>query len=206
MSAPAPPPAPSLSKPSPSSCNAPATARCSARSRAGALAQISRTSLRPEFPRIRPAPQRLPRIIPLNHRPRRQNDAGMPADAAPMISAGVVLSQPPTSTAASIGWLAQKLLHFHRQQIPIQHSCRLHKRFRHRERRYLDWETARLPNPAFDLLHARCGKCVWHGIRSLKVVMMPMRGLPTKSSGEYPICANRDRCPNDRRSSGPSHR
>ena len=36
--------------------------------------------------------------------PTGTTTAGMPALAAPMICAGRVLSQPPTSTAASIGW------------------------------------------------------------------------------------------------------
>ena len=44
-------------------------------------------------------PQRAVSIGPLD-----MNSAGISAEIAPMRSAGVVLSQPPISTAASMGW------------------------------------------------------------------------------------------------------
>src|SRR5258707_1773789 len=52
----------------------------------------------------------------------------------------------------------------------------------------------------------RWGKCVWHCARSLHVLMMPITGLPRKSSRAYPICSPRERWPNARRSVAPNQR
>ncbi len=50
------------------------------------------------------APTRSPRCEPVSIEPVINWIAGMPAEAAPISCAGTVLSQPPTSTTASIGW------------------------------------------------------------------------------------------------------
>ena len=49
------------------------------------------------------APTRSPRCEPVSIEPVISCTAGSPADAAPINCAGTVLSQPPTSTTASIG-------------------------------------------------------------------------------------------------------
>jgi hypothetical protein len=43
-------------------------------------------------------------------------------------------------------------------------------------------------------------------LRSFHVFRIPMTGLPANSSVPSPNCLSRDRCPNDRRSSGPNQR
>jgi len=50
------------------------------------------------------APTRTPRWEPVNMEPVMSWMAGMPAEAAPINCAGTVLSQPPMSTTASMGW------------------------------------------------------------------------------------------------------
>ncbi len=50
------------------------------------------------------APSTSPRWWPTTMGPTGTTMAGMPAEAAPMSCAGSVLSQPPTSTTASMGW------------------------------------------------------------------------------------------------------
>ena len=50
------------------------------------------------------APSRWPRCRPVLIGPVTSWIAGTPADAAPISCAGTVLSQPPTSTTASMGW------------------------------------------------------------------------------------------------------
>jgi hypothetical protein len=57
------------------------------------------------FQASEPAPRYSPRQLPRNCGPAGTYIKGMPMLTAPMISAGVVLSQPPISTAPSIGWL-----------------------------------------------------------------------------------------------------
>ena len=50
------------------------------------------------------APIRSPRKAPVSIEPETSWIAGTPAEAAPISWAGTVLSQPPISTTASIGW------------------------------------------------------------------------------------------------------
>ncbi len=50
------------------------------------------------------APTRSPRCEPVSIEPVTSWIAGTPADEAPINCAGTVLSQPPISTTASIGW------------------------------------------------------------------------------------------------------
>ena len=50
------------------------------------------------------APSRSPRWRPVIIGPATTMTAGRPAETAPMSCAGTVLSQPPISTTASIGW------------------------------------------------------------------------------------------------------
>ena len=74
---------------------------------------------------------------------------------APMTRPGVVLSQPPSSTAPSIGMAAQQLLRLHRQEIAVEHGRRLDEGLGQRHRRQLDREAAGLQHAALDVLGAR---------------------------------------------------
>jgi hypothetical protein len=66
---------------------------------------------------------------------------------APMMSAGVVLSQPPCGVAA------QQLFGFHGQQVAVQHGGGLLHRFAQTDRRHLHRKAPGLPNTALDLFH-----------------------------------------------------
>ena len=72
-----------------------------------------------------------------------------------MIRPGVVLSQPPISTAPSIGWRAQQFLGLHRQEVAIEHGGRLDERLGQRHRRQLERKSARLQHAALHVLGAR---------------------------------------------------
>src|ERR1044071_3671059 len=56
------------------------------------------------------------------------------------------------------------------------------------------WHTPRL------ISSTRCLKWVWQGLMSDQVLMIAMTGLPAESLRSYPICAVRERWPNERRS------
>ena len=62
----------------------------------------------------------------------------------------MVLSQPPISTAPSIGQAAQRFLGIHRQQVPVEHRAGLHVGLGDGERGDLDGKAARLPHAALD--------------------------------------------------------
>ena len=57
------------------------------------------------FQASEPEPSVSPCQLPRSIGPAGTKIAGMPMLIAPMIRPGVVLSQPPSSTAPSIGWL-----------------------------------------------------------------------------------------------------
>ena len=107
--------------------------------------------------------------------------AGMPAEAAPMSCAGTVLSQPPISTTASIGWA--------RIISSVSIAIRL--------RRYMLVGAAKLscteivgnsigipPASITPRLTAsiNCGALPWQGLKALPVLAMPMIGRSSASS------------------------
>ena len=57
------------------------------------------------FQTSEPEPSVLPRQLPRSIGPAGTKTKGSPADSAPMVSPGGVLSQPPSSTSPSQGWL-----------------------------------------------------------------------------------------------------
>ena len=74
---------------------------------------------------------------------------------APSSSPGVVLSQPPISTAPSIGMRAQQLLRLHRQHVAIQHAGRLQVGLSDkRQRRQLHRKAARHQDAAAHVVDA----------------------------------------------------
>ena len=74
---------------------------------------------------------------------------------APMISAGVVLSQPPMQHRAVDRLAAQQLLGLHRQEIAIEHGGRLHVGFGERNRRQFQRKTAGLQHAALHIIGTR---------------------------------------------------
>ena len=72
-----------------------------------------------------------------------------------MISPGVVLSQPPSRIAPSIGMRAQQLLGLHGQEVAVEHGGRLDERLGQRDGRQLQRKAARLQHAALHIFGAR---------------------------------------------------
>ena len=92
-------------------------------------------------------------------RPAHRSPA-VPCEIAPMTRPGVVLSQPPISTAPSIGWLRSKLLGLHGEEIAVEHGRRFDERLGERHRRQFDRKAAGLPDAALDVFGARAQMAV----------------------------------------------
>ena len=67
-----------------------------------------------------------------------------------MTSAGRVLSQPPTSTTASIGWAADHLLGRHGHEVAVEHAGRRQEHLAERDHREVDRQRAGRKHAAFD--------------------------------------------------------
>ncbi len=87
--------------------------------------------------------------------------AGISALAAPISCAGVVLSQPHSSTTPSIGLARMHLLDVHRHQVAEQHGGGLHEHLAQRDRGELERQPAGRPHAALDGLghHAAGAHC-----------------------------------------------
>ena len=118
-------------------------------------------------------PSKLPRSIG----PAGTKTKGSPIDVAPMISPGVVLSQPPISTAPSIGCERSS------SSVSIASRLRYSSGLGFWNGSAIDiagissgkppaCSTPRLTSSARSL------KCEWHGLISLQVFRMPITGLP----------------------------
>ena len=122
-----------------------------------------------------------------------------------MISAGVVLSQPPISTTPSTGWerssssvsIARKLRYIMLVGLVICSPTLM-----------AGSSTGKPPacqTPRFTS-SARWRMWEWQVLVSDQVLTMPITGLPAKSSREKPISIVRERCPNARIESTPNQR
>src|SRR3954451_19489770 len=169
----------------------------SSRSPARRSAQYFHTSV--------PEPRTWPRQLPRSIGPAGTKIAGRFALAAPIISAGTVLSQPPSSTTPSAGYarnassasIASRLryiivLGFMNVSPSVSSGISMGK-------------PPACHTPRFTS-SARSLKCVWHGLASLQVLRIAMTGLPAMSSAPKPACLARERWPNERRSSRPNQR
>ena len=98
------------------------------------FADVAGAALRPSTSRRRcREPSVSPRQLPRSIGAGGQVDAGqVHAEIAPISSAGVVLSQPPISTAAVDRMGAQQLLGLHRQEVAVEHGGRLDERLAER--------------------------------------------------------------------------
>jgi hypothetical protein len=128
-----------------------------------------------------PEPSVLPRQLPRSIGPAGAKIAGTPAEIAPINSAGVVLSQPPISTTASIGWLrissSQSIARRLRYSIVVG--------FTMGSDRLSAGNSTGIPpacnTPRFT--HpTRSGKWAWHMPRSDQVLRMPITGRSFQSS------------------------
>ncbi len=106
---------------------------------------------------------------------------GSPMLRAPIVRPGVVLSQPPISTAPSTGWLrsnssvsmARKL----RYSIVVGLTI-------DSDRLIAGNSSGKPPACSTPRLTSstRCLKCEWHWLASLQVLTIAITGLPTQSS------------------------
>ena len=102
--------------------------------------------------------------------------------SAPISRPGVVLSQPPISTAPSTGWLrrsssvsmARKLRY---SMVVGLTSDSLSEMAGSSSGNPPAWKTPRLTSST------RCLKCEWHWLASLQVLTIAITGLPTQSAG-----------------------
>ena len=100
---------------------------------------------------------------------------------APMIRPGVVLSQPPISTAPSIGWLRNSSSVSMARKLRYIIVVGLTKVSAKEIAGNSIGKPPACSTPRLTL-SARARKCAWQGLISLQVLMMPMTGLPFQSS------------------------
>jgi hypothetical protein len=124
-------------------------------------------------------PWKLPRSIG----PAGRKTAGMFMLVAPSSSPGVVLSQPPISTAPSTGW--------ERSSSSVSIASMLRYIMVVGLTKLSDTDSAGSSTgkpPAIRMPRftssTRCLKCAWQGCRSDQVLTMAMTGRPCHSSGE----------------------
>ena len=131
--------------------------------------------------------------------PAGQKRAGMPMLVAPISMPGVVLSQPPSSTAPSIG------------RLRSSSSVSMARKLRYSMVVGLTITSPRLmagssngmpPASSTPRLtaSARSRRCAWQGERSLQVLMRATMGRSITSSRRRPICCMRWRCAKPRMS------
>ncbi len=124
-----------------------------------------------------PDPSVSPRQFPRSIGPAGMKIAGRSIEIAPMMSAGVVLSQPPMSTAPSAGYERSTS------------SVSIARKFRYSivvgfwntsDNVMTGSSTGNPPACHTPRLTSstRCLKCEWHGLMSLQVLRIAMTGLP----------------------------
>src|SRR3982750_1733006 len=132
-----------------------------------------------------PEPMFFPSALPLSMGPAVTTMAGMSQLAAPISSAGVVLSQPASSTTASMGL----------PRIASSTSMAARLRVSMAVGRRLDSPLENTGNstgkpPASEMPRLTCSailrKCALHGVSSDQVLQMPMIGLPSNSWAGMP--------------------
>ena len=132
-----------------------------------------------------PEPTRSPRNQPFSIGPPETRIAGMSTLAAPISSAGVVLSQPASSTTPSMRVGADRLLDVHGAEVAVHHRGRAERALARREDRELERQPAGLvdavPHPLGEV--AQVGVA---GVSSDQVLQMPMTGRPSKRSAGSP--------------------
>ena len=106
--------------------------------------------------------------------------------AAPISSAGVVLSQPTSSTTPSIGLPRIDSSTSIEARLRRQHRGRAEVRFAERHDRELDREAAGLEHAAPDVLRDASRKWALQGVSSDQVLQMPMTGRPSNTCDGMP--------------------
>ena len=129
-----------------------------------------------------PEPSCLPWKLPRSIGPAGTKIAGMFMLVAPSSRPGVVLSQPPSSTAPSTGW--------ERSSSSVSIASMLRYIIVVGLTKLSDTDSAGSSTgnpPAIRMPRftssTRCLKCMWQGCRSEKVLTMAMTGHPVHSSG-----------------------
>ena len=129
-------------------------------------------------PEPRMLPPKWPRIIgPAGMKIERQ----VHARCAPMSSAGRGLVAAAHQHRAVDRVLAQQLLGLHGQEVAVEHGGGLDEGLASDIAGSSTGKPPACQTPRLTS-SARCRKCVWQGLMSLQVLMMPITGLPMKSS------------------------
>ncbi|MDT4855057.1 hypothetical protein FQZ97_893950 [compost metagenome] len=132
-----------------------------------------------------PEPMSLPSSLPLSIGPPVTTMAGMSQLAAPISSAGVVLSQPVSSTTASTGLprMASSTSMLARLRVSIAVGRRFDSPFEN------TGNSTGKP-PASEMPRFTCSailrKCALHGVSSDQVLQMPTMGRPSNSWSGMP--------------------
>ena len=132
-----------------------------------------------------PQPSGCPRNVPVSIGPPGTTTAGRSTDAAAISSAGIVLSQPPSSTTPSIG-LARSISSIAiaamlRQSIAVGRTCVSPSDTTGQVER----DAARLAHALLDR-PATSSRWALHGVRSDAVLAIAMCGRPSKASAGSP--------------------
>ena len=137
------------------------------------------------FQTLVPEPMSVPRYLPLSIGPPDTTIAGMSQLAAPITSAGVVLSQPVSSTTPSIG--------FPRMDSSTSIAARFRNSIAVGRRLISPSEVtgnSKGSPPASNTPRrtrsAIVRKCALHGVNSDQVLQMPITGRPSKASAGIP--------------------
>jgi hypothetical protein len=132
-----------------------------------------------------PQPRGTPRNVPFSIGPPGTTTAGRSTDAAAMSNAGIVLSQPPSSTTPSTGLariissidIAARL----RQSIAVGRTLVSPRLMTGRT-----WGTPPASQTPAATLRATSSRCRLHGVRSEAVLAMAICGRPSKAEPGRP--------------------
>ncbi len=128
-----------------------------------------------------PEPMSLPSCLPLSIGPPETTMVGMSQLAAPISSAGVVLSQPTSSTTRVHRVAADRFLDVHARQVAGEHRGGPQVGLAVGEHRELHRDSRRLRSTPRLTCSASLRKCALQGVSSDQVLQMPMIGLPWNS-------------------------
>lgn len=151
-----------------------------------------------------PEPMSVPRCLPLSIGPPVMSSAGRSTDAAPIRYAGVVLSQPASSTTPSSG--------FERSVSSRSIAMRLRSSIAVGRTSGSPAEVVGNSNgtpPACQMPRLTCSasarRWMLQLVSSLQELAMPMIGRPRNESSGRPSLRNQDRCMNPVLPSAPNH-
>ncbi|MCY1231622.1 hypothetical protein D9M72_440770 [compost metagenome] len=118
------------------------------------LADIARAAFVPVLPGVRAGAQHVALVVAAQHRAGWHEDGwyARAGGAHQQARRGLVAAAHQHGTVDGMG--ADQLFGLHREEVAIEHGCRLDRAFRQRDRRQFDREAARLQDAALDVVDA----------------------------------------------------